>query len=98
MSGRRQFEWDDGKAATNFAKHGVEFEFATNLFLDETRADFDVSRAADGEVRRKAVGMIDGELFTVVYTECRGLVRVISARRSNAKEDRVYASVHLRSE
>jgi uncharacterized DUF497 family protein len=64
----RQFEWDDAKAASNFAKHAVEFDFAIRVFLDPLRADFDVSRAADSEERRKAVGDVDGEIFTVVYT------------------------------
>jgi uncharacterized DUF497 family protein len=28
------FEWDDRKAAENFAKHGVPFECAVRVFLD----------------------------------------------------------------
>jgi hypothetical protein len=98
MTSGKRFEWDDTKAASNFAKHGVEFEFAVRIFLDRTRADFDVSRALDGERRRKAVGIIDGELFTLVYTERQSAIRIISARRSNVKEERVYASVYPRSE
>ena len=98
MSSDRAFEWDDAKAARNFAKHSVEFEFAVRVFLDEARADFDASRVADGEVRRKVVGMINGELFTVVYTQRQRVVRVISARRSNVKESRAYASVYFGSE
>ena len=98
MSDDRAFEWDDAKAANNFAKHGVEFEFAVRVFLDEARADFDASRVADGEVRRKVLGMIDGELFTVVYTQRQRVVRDISARRSNVKESRVHASVYFGSE
>lgn len=98
MSEDKRYEWDDTKAASNFAKHAVEFEFPVRVFLDEARAGFDASRAADGEFRRKAVGAVDGELFTVVYTERQGAVRIISARRSNVKETRVYASVYPRSE
>jgi hypothetical protein len=98
MSSDREFEWDDAKAATNFAKHAVEFEFAVRVFLDEARADFDASRIADGEMRRKAVGAIEGELFTVVYTRRKNIIRIISARRSNLKESRAYAPVFPRSE
>jgi uncharacterized protein len=97
MTNNRAFEWDDTKAASNFAKHSVEFEFAVRVFLDDGRADLDASRPADGESRRKAVGTIEGELFTVVYTERGSVVRVISARRSNVKEHRIYASVYPRS-
>jgi len=28
------FEWDDAKAAENYAKHGVSFELATEVFQD----------------------------------------------------------------
>jgi uncharacterized protein len=98
MRGGAQFAWDDAKAASNIAKHGVEFEFAVRVFLDEARADFDASRMADGEVRRKIVCTIDGELFSMVYTERESAVRIISARRANMKENKIYASVYPRSE
>jgi uncharacterized protein len=98
MNDGAQFEWDDTKAASNFAKHGVEYEFAVRVFLDEAGTDFDASRIADRELRRKIVGTIDGGLFTVVYTRRESAVRIISARRSNAKESRAYASVYPRSE
>jgi uncharacterized protein len=94
MSDDRAFEWDDAKAASNFAKHRIRFEVAVRVFSDRAQAALDASRAADGEVRRKAVGLIEGRLFTVVYTERHGVVRIISARRSNAKERRAYASVY----
>lgn len=48
-----EFEWDEGMAALNAAKHGVAFRFALAVFLDAGRADFDVSRPEDGETRRK---------------------------------------------
>jgi len=92
------FEWDDAKAASNFGKHGVEFDFAIRVFLDKARADLDASRATDGETRRKAVGTVQGELYTVVYTERQNLVRIISARRANVSEARIHASIRARSE
>jgi uncharacterized DUF497 family protein len=45
-------------------------------------------------MRRKAIGIIDGRLFTVIYVERQGVIRIISARRSNAKESGAYASVY----
>lgn len=90
MALERDYEWDDAKAASNLAKHGVPFPYAARLFLDPKVIDFDASKPGDGEVRRKAVGVIEGRVFTVVYTERDGLTRIISARRSNAKEERKY--------
>jgi uncharacterized DUF497 family protein len=51
------------------------------------------STSGDGEVRRKVVGMIEERLFTVVYTERDGVTRIISARRCNAKEGKLYGPV-----
>lgn len=59
------FDWDDDKASSNVAKHGIGFEYAVRVFLDADRVDFDVSRSEDGEERRKTVGMIEQRLFAV---------------------------------
>ena len=88
------FEWDDAKAAANLSKHGVRFEIAADVFLDEGLVDLDASRVVDAEARRKAIGMVEGRLFTVVYTKRQGVVRIISVRRANAKERRAYASLY----
>ena len=93
MTSRRDFDWDEAKALGNIAKHGVPFPYAIRVFLDAAMVDFDASRTEDGEVRRKAVGMIEGRLFTLVYAEREGVIRVISARRSNGKEERHYGPV-----
>jgi len=37
--------------------------------------------------------VIEGVLFTVVYTERDGATRIISARRCNAKEEKSYGPV-----
>jgi uncharacterized DUF497 family protein len=94
MAARWSFEWDDEKALRNQAKHHVEFSYATNVFLDPNRADFDVSRVEDRETRRKAIGLVEGRLLTVVYTSRAGSIRIISARRSNSREIRAYGALH----
>jgi uncharacterized protein len=63
------------------------------VFLDAAVIDFDASQPGDGEVRCKAVGMIEGLLFTVVYAQRDGVTRIISARRCNAKEQKRYGPV-----
>lgn len=94
MNSGRRFEWDDAKAWSNLVKHGVPFAYAARVFLDPDVVDFDASKPEDGEVRRKAVGVIEGRLFTVVYTERDDVIRIISARRCNAAEARRYGPVH----
>jgi uncharacterized protein len=90
MAPRYEFEWDEAKAQANLAKHGVPFAYAARVFLDPYRVDLDTTRAADGEARRKLVGAVERRLYAVVYTVRRGRIRLISARRCNAKEERAY--------
>jgi len=92
------FEWDDAKARSNLAKHGVPVPYAARVFLDSGIVDLDTSRPGDGELRRKAVGNIEGRLFTVVYTLRDGCIRMISARRCNLTEERRYGPLHPRSD
>jgi hypothetical protein len=96
MNSGRVFDWDDSKAIGNLPKHGVPFDYATRRFLDPRSVDFDASREGDGEIRRKAVGMIEGKLFVVVYTDRAGVRRIVSARRANAREQKVYGAIHPR--
>ena len=93
MEGGREFDWDETKARSNLAKHGVPFPYAVRVFLDPNVVDFDASREGDMEVRRKAVGLIDGKLHAVVYVDRGGVRRVISARRTNVTEQRAYGTV-----
>lgn len=87
---RSDFEWDDGKARSNLAKHGVSFDYAARVFLDLGVVEFDASNSSDREIRRKAVGMIEHKLFVVVFTERAAVCRIISARRANMKECGAY--------
>ena len=98
MAGRRDFDWDDAKARANLAKHGVPFEYAARVFLDPDMVEFDASHPGDDEIRWKAVGLIDGKLFVVVFTDRAGVRRIISGRRANTKERRAYDPLHPRSE
>ena len=90
MDTPRVFEWDDAKAAANLRKHGIPFHEAVVVFTDPRCAVLNVARAQDGEDRAKAIGSIAGRLFAVVFVIRGDVCRVISARRTNAKEDRAY--------
>jgi uncharacterized DUF497 family protein len=85
-----QFEWDANKAARNIAKHGVPFEYAARVFLDPRRLDSEDHRRDYGEERRFTVGRIERRLFAVAYTPRGRLIRLISARKANQREQRKY--------
>jgi uncharacterized DUF497 family protein len=84
------FEWDGRKAARNAAKHGVPFEYAVRVFLDPHRLDSEDIRRNYGEERRLTLGEIERRLFVVAYTLRGNVVRLISARKANEREQRKY--------
>jgi uncharacterized DUF497 family protein len=88
----REFEWDPNKARANIAKHDVHFAFATRVFDDPDRVEIDSSRAQDAERRAKIVGLVDGLLYVAVVTYRGAACRIISARRTNATEERLYGT------
>ncbi len=90
MKAPSQFEWDETKASSNLEKHGVRFAYAASVFLDPDLATEATIRPQDGEARYKAIGSIDGKLYAVVFVMIGDVCRLISARRTNIKEDRIY--------
>jgi uncharacterized DUF497 family protein len=84
------FEWDDAKAAENYAKHGVDFETARQVFRDPFAVERTDDREHYGEDRFTLTGIADGVVLTVVYTERDGRLRLISARRATRREQDDY--------
>ena len=85
-----EFEWDAGKAESNFEKHGVSFEAARWVFDDVfalEHCDFD---SEPGEVRYVITGMVNDVILTVVYTERGERTRIISARKATKHEQAEY--------
>jgi uncharacterized DUF497 family protein len=88
-----RFEWDDRKNTQNRRKHGVSFEEAQTVFLDEQAllvADPDHS---EHEERFILLG-ISSALRTLVVCHCyrreRDVIRLISARRAHRQERELY--------
>lgn len=84
-----QFEWDEKKARSNKAKHGVDFEavrafdFDTALYVVDEATDY-------GEERILATGLIGARFYTMVFTERDERIRVISLRRATKTEIRKF--------
>ena len=82
-----RFEWEPRKAARNRRKHGVSFEEAVTVFYDPLAASFDDHHHSEGERRQITVGYSSkGRLLVVCHTDRPGALRLISARRANARE------------
>jgi uncharacterized DUF497 family protein len=82
--------FDSAKDAINLAKHGVSLAFGARVFDDRDHIVVGASRPIDGEDRYKAIGLIDGRLWSTVHVWRGTTVRLISVRRSNAGEQRAY--------
>ncbi len=82
------FEFDPVKSAANLAKHGIDFEAAQALWLDERRRTGPI--AWPDEERWMVVGRIAGKLWSAVVTYRDDTIRSISVRRSRPKEERAY--------
>jgi uncharacterized DUF497 family protein len=82
------FEWDDVKAASNLAKHGVTFHEARKVF-DDTFSIDGVDEQED-EDRFYTIGMSDGRLLVVAFTFRGDVIRIISARAAESHERRKY--------
>lgn len=84
------FEWDDLKAAANFAKHGVSFEAACMVFADPFAIERLDDRRDYGEERFVIIGMVDERLLFVAFTMRGDRIRIISARGAEPLERREY--------
>jgi uncharacterized DUF497 family protein len=87
---RMDIEFDTAKDALNRDKHGVSLAFGVRVFEDPMHLVLGSIRPVDGEDRFKAIGMVEGRLWTAVHV-LRGVrVRFISVRKSNDGEQKVY--------
>jgi hypothetical protein len=68
----------------------VEFDYATKLFLDPNRIDYEDGRRDYREDRRIALGKSGERVFLIAYTRREDALRVISARKANPREQRQY--------
>lgn len=83
------FEWDDDKSEACLRERGFDFGFAALIFDGPTMEATD-TRQDYGEVRVNAVGVIDGDLYHVTYTDRDDVRRIISARRAHRKERKAW--------
>lgn len=90
-----RFEWDERKSAANKRKHKVSFEEAQTVFLDENAIRFFDPDHSGDEDRFLMLGMSFALRVLVVchcYRESDAVIRIISARRADKREQSDYWS------
>jgi uncharacterized DUF497 family protein len=88
-------EFDPRKNASNLAKHGVDLAMAGQIWEDYVVERVD-DRLDYGEIRFIALGAVEGRTLVVVYTWRGARRRLISARKANGNERKIYAAARAR--
>ncbi|MBL1200394.1 MAG: BrnT family toxin [Nostoc sp. GBBB01] len=85
-----KFEWDQQKNQANIAKHGLDFADAPRMFNLPLRISLD-ERQDYGEDRWIGLGILDGRVVVVVFTEPdEKTIRIISLRKALPYERKRY--------
>jgi len=85
------FEWDKGNIDKSCQKHGITPNEAEEVFVDRNVGIERDIKHQELEERYIAIGMtLNEKLLFVVFTMRNNMVRVISSRKANKKERRLY--------
>lgn len=92
------FEWDTAKAKSNFHRHKISFERASEIFLDPFMLSIFDEVHSRNEDRWITIGKDRTNISIVVVHTYREIdaehssMRIISARRATKREDKQYNS------
>ncbi|MGP8247177.1 MAG: BrnT family toxin [Bryobacteraceae bacterium] len=82
-------EWDESKNRKNFAKHGLRFEDAEEVFRGPC-VTFEDDRFDYGEERLITLGLLAGRVVLVAHSPRDEGTRIISMRKGNRREQKIY--------
>ncbi len=82
------FEFDPSKSTANLAKHGIDFVDAQALWQDVDALS--VPARSEQEPRQLLIARADGRVWSAIFTERAGVVRIISVRRARTNEKAAY--------
>ena len=90
---RISFEWDEKKNLLNKKKHGISFEEAQTVFIDENGLLIHDPDHSDEEDRFILLGL-SSSLRTLVVCHCyrkrNEIIRILSARKATRSEQKKY--------
>lgn len=84
-----RYEWDKKKSQSNYEKHGLSFEDAELVFLSKTVTFLD-DREDYGEERFITMGELKKRVVIIVHTLREHKIRIISMRKANEREKKIY--------
>ena len=87
------FDWDEEKAKSNLAKHGISFDESTSVFDDPLFLTFaDLEHALQEQRFLIMEESARGRLLVISYTDRKDITRLISVRPATRKERKAYES------
>ena len=93
MASDLRFEWDPGKSTGNLRRHGVSFDDAATVFVDENGILINDPDHSLEEDRFILLGL-SSSLRVLIVCHCYRAegksIRIISARKADGQERKVY--------
>jgi len=87
-----RIEFDTAKDEANQAKHGVALSLAEEIDWSDVLCAPDVRRDY-GEVREIGFAVIERRLYVVVFVQRGDAMRIVSLRKANSREVRLYDAI-----
>jgi uncharacterized DUF497 family protein len=84
-----RYEWDEAKNRSNFAKHGVDFKDAEQVFGGSC-VTFEDNRFDYGEERLITLGLLAGRVLVIAHAPRNSATRIISMRKAGRREQEIY--------
>jgi uncharacterized protein len=84
-----KIEYDAAKNDTNVRERGLSFDRAAEFEFDSALVQQD-SRKDYQELRYVAIGYLESRLHVLCFTGIDGGIRVISFRKANSREVKIY--------
>jgi uncharacterized DUF497 family protein len=81
--------WHERKRRTNLKKHGFDFVDAEAVFQGVTYT-YEDDRFTYGEQRFVTLGLLRGNVVSLVHTEEGDYIHVISMRKATRREREIY--------
>lgn len=84
------FQYDPKKSESNLKKHGIDFEQAQALWDDPNLVR--ILAHSEDEPRTIIIARIEDQIWSAIVTHRDDEIRIISVRRSRAREVEIYES------
>ena len=89
-----RYSYDPAKKAANLKKHGFNFDDAKQVFESAQTVTFEDRRFDYGETRYLTLGLLHGIVVIIAAVETDKTVRIISMRKADKHEQKIYYENH----